>query len=239
MSGVGDGLKADNANWNFKGEVARSFDDHVSKSVPLYNESHQLVCNLSDYFMSHGSLCYELGCSTGTLTTKLAKHNSLKPTARFMGIDIEPDMIEIANQKKKDMGLENIEFLVDDVVQATLEQSDLIISNYTIQFIKPAVRQQVFDKIYNSLNWGGAFLLFEKVRANDARFQDIMTGLYNEYKVEQGYSASEILEKSRSLKGVLEPFSTTGNIDLMRRAGFVDIIGVFKYVCFEGFLAIK
>jgi len=45
--------------------------------------------------------------------------------------------------------------------------------------------------------------------------------------------------KARSLKGVLEPFSTLGNLDLLKRAGFVDVISLFKYVCFEGFLAIK
>ena len=37
----------------------------------------------------------------------------------------------------------------------------------------------------------------------------------------------------------MEPFSTQGNIDLMKRAGFVDIMPVSKWVCFEGFLAIK
>jgi tRNA (cmo5U34)-methyltransferase len=93
--------------------------------------------------------------------------------------------------------------------------------------------------VFESLNWGGAFILFEKVRGNDARFQDIMTSMYNEYKIAQGYSSEEILSKSRSLKGVLEPFSTQGNLDLLRRAGFVDITTIFKYVCFEGFLAIK
>ena len=30
-----------------------------------------------------------------------------------------------------------------------------------------------------------------------------------------------------------------GNLDLLKRAGFVDIMTVFKYICFEGFLAIK
>ena len=37
----------------------------------------------------------------------------------------------------------------------------------------------------------------------------------------------------------MEPFSTKGNYDLLKRAGFKDIITVFKYLCFEGILAIK
>ena len=55
-----------------------------------------------------------------------------------------------------------------------------------------------------------------KVRGPDARFQDIMSLIYNEYKIDQGYSY-DIIGKSSSLKGVLEPFSTQGNIDLAKR----------------------
>jgi len=53
------------------------------------------------------------------------------------------------------------------------------------------------------------------------------------------YSPEEIFAKSVSLKGVMEPFSTQGNIDLLKRAGFVGITSVIKNVCFEGFLTIK
>ena len=81
--------------------------------------------------------------------------------------------------------------------------------------------------------------MFEKVRAPDARFQDICVSLYNDFKVKQGFSSEEILAKTRSLKGVLEPFSTEGNLGLLRRAGFQDVMSICKYICFEGFLAIK
>ena len=59
-----------------------------------------------------------------------------------------------------------------------------------------------------------------------------------DFKLENNYSPSEIIAKSRSLKGVLEPFSTQANKDMMKRSGFVDITSVMKYLCFE-FLAIK
>lgn len=236
MNKVGDGLKAENANWKFSGEVAENFDQHVSKSVPFYEEAHTLICNISDYFISDDSTCYELGSSTGGLSIKLAEHNKSKPSARFIGIDIEEDMVSISSLKDKP---NNVEFVCDDITQIEMGKADLIVAYYTVQFIRPKQRQLLVDKIYESLNWGGAFLLFEKVRANDARFQDIMTGLYNDFKISQGYSSDEIMSKSRSLKGVLEPFSTEGNIDMLKRAGFTDIMSAMKYVCFEGFIAIK
>ena len=97
----------------------------------------------------------------------------------------------------------------------------------------------MINRIYQSLNWGGAFFMFEKVRAPDGRFQDYANQVYVEFKLENGFSETEIINKSRSIKGVMEPFSTQGNIDLLKRAGFVDIMTIQKYVCFEGFLAIK
>ena len=115
----------------------------------------------------------------------------------------------------------------------------MFVSYYTIQFLPPKIRQKIVDKIYKSLNWGGAFIMFEKVRGPDARFQDILTLMYNEFKLENNFSAEEIIHKSRSLKGVLEPFSDKGNLDMLKRSGFKDILPIFQWLCFKGYLCIK
>ena len=234
---VGDNIEAEKANWSFGGDIASSFDDHVSKSVPLYNEGHEIICGLGDFFVKPDSIVYEVGCSTGALISKLAKHSVTKKSAKFVGVDIELNMIEFA--KNKYAGLKNLEFIKDDFLLMDIEESDFIVAYYTVQFIRPSLRQELINKIYQKLKWGGAFVMFEKVRGADARFQDILTTLYNEYKIGQGYSPSDILTKSLSLKGVLEPFSTQGNLDMLKRAGFQDINTVQKYLSFEGFLAIK
>ncbi len=234
---VGDNIAASRANWSFAGETAKHFDSHVSKSVPLYNEGHQLVCDLSDFFLKPSSLCYEIGCSTGALTTKLAEHTSGKADVRFIGVDVESDMVEIAKQRGKDFN--NVSFVVDDALTMEMQPCDLIVCYYTVQFIRPSERQRLIDKLYNNLQWGGALLMFEKVRGADARFQDMLTRMYDDYKLAQGYTPDEIVSKARSLKGVLEPFSTQGNIDMLKRAGFIDIMSIMKYICFEGFVAIK
>jgi tRNA (cmo5U34)-methyltransferase len=133
----------------------------------------------------------------------------------------------------------NLSFVHGDCGLHPYQKSDLIIAYYTVQFVPPYRRQELITSLYNALNWGGALILFEKVRGPDARFQDIATALYTDYKLANGYTPDEIIGKSRSLKGILEPFSTQGNLDLLTRAGFVDVMSVMKYICFEGFLAIK
>lgn len=234
---VGDDLEAGCGAWRFEADVPEKFIAHIRQSVPGYDEGHELICSLSDYFCLDESLCYELGTSTGQLIRKLAERNSHRRKIRWIGIDSVPEMIDKAREHCEDH--DNIELYSEDIRLYELEKSDFIVSYYTIQFVRPRYRQQVIDKIYQSLNWGGAFLFFEKVRGPDARFQDILTNLYFNYKRQNGFSTEEIMSKADSLKGVLEPFSSQGNHDLLTRAGFVDIMPVFRNICFEGILCIK
>ncbi|WP_375263245.1 methyltransferase domain-containing protein [Palleronia sp.] len=236
LAEVGQNIRAGNGRWSFGGTVAEGFESHIEKSVPQYREGHELCARISDWFLYGGATAIELGCSTGALTRRLAEWNAGKG-ARFVGIEIEPAMATAARRLCDD--LDEVEIRDGDALEIELEPADLILSYYTIQFVRPARRQELMDKIYSSLNWGGGFLMFEKVRAPDARFQDMMSTLYNDFKLDNGLGEAEIVHKTRSLKGVLEPFSTQGNLDMMRRAGFSDITTVFKNICFEGFLAIK
>jgi tRNA (cmo5U34)-methyltransferase len=195
-----------------------------------------LIEQVSDFFVRRDSVAYEIGTSTGTLLRQLAKRHP--HGTRWIGIDVERAMIEHARSTRGQTSA-NVEYLLADACEVDYEGSDFIVSYYMIQFIPPRRRQNLIDLIYKSLNWGGAFLLFEKVRAPDARFQDMMSALYIDYKLQNGYSPEEVLGKASSLKGVLEPFSTRGNLDMLHRAGFVDVMTIYKHVCFEGFLAIK
>jgi tRNA (cmo5U34)-methyltransferase len=230
-------IKADTARWTFSGDVADGFDSHVKASVPLYESGHDLTVKLSDFFIKGNSTVYELGSSTGALLRKIAERHKDRNDARFIGLEVEKQMVAFAKRKHHD--LQNVFFQQARVEDYEYEKSDFITSHYTIQFIPPKYRQPLFNKIYQSLEWGGGFVLFEKVRATDARFQDMISTLYNEFKLENGFTHDEILSKTLSLKGVMEPFTSSENVKFMERAGFSDIITIQKHLCFEGWLAIK
>ena len=232
---VDKNLKSKRSNWEFDKQIVNKFESHVEKSVPFYNISHEIVLGLSDYFLKKESRFYDIGCSTGSLIHKIYNKNKDKKI-KLIGLDDSKAMIAKANKKKIknklsfiNTKLENYKFL----------KSDMITSLYTIQFIQPKFRQKLFDKIYKSLNWGGAFVLFEKIRGDDARFQDLLTFLYYDFKTSNGLKPNEILNKEISLRSVLEPYTIQANIDFMKRAGFKDIMPICQYLCFKGFLAIK
>lgn len=234
---VGQGISASNAGWSFAGRTAETFDDHIRSSIPGYTHGHELVESFSDFFVHSDSICYELGTSTGELVSRLARRHAHHSRSRWIAVDVEPAMVEVARSRVAD--LPNVSVEVADIANYVMLDTDLVVSYYTLQFVLPKFRQTVVDEIYRSLNWGGAFLWFEKVRGSDARFQDLFTSLYNDFKIAQGFDAEQILAKTRSLKGVLEPFSTAGNQDMLARAGFVDVVPIFRDLCFEGVLAIK
>ena len=236
---VGDNINATRASWSFHGETALNFDDHVSRSVPGYNEGHEIILSLSDYFVTKSnSYVVDIGSSTGILIKRLSERHSHKKL-NFIGIDSVKEMCEIA-KKKNINSFHKIDFECFDFFNFEFKKPiSMMISYYTMQFINSSIRQKFIDKIYNSLEWGGAFFLFEKIRSPDARFQDYMTQVYNDFKIRNGYTIEEIYKKSESIRGILEPFSEQGNIDLFKRAGFKDFTTIYHNICFRGWLLIK
>lgn len=231
---VGNGIISDNARWSFDVPPA-DFDEHIEKSVPFYRESQNLIAQVSDFFVPDNALIYDIGTTTGTVAGKiLARHPD--KNIHITGIDIIPSMIDFAARKVTD---QRATFECANALEYAFDKAHLMVLYYTLQFIHPSVRLDLLKKVYECLHWGGGLLVFEKVRANDARFQDYMTQIYTEFKLQNDFSSEEIINKQRSLKGILEPFSAEGNLTLFKEAGFVDIIPIFKWVCFQGWLMIK
>jgi len=226
-------IKTKRSGWKFDKNVTKNFDKHVKKSVPYYDVSHELILGLSDFFLKKNSVCIDLGCSTGTLLGKLKKRHNLKKI-KFMGFDESKSMVSHA--KKKYSG---ISFFNKDINQIKFKKNDFTLSLYTLQFIAPKNRQILINKIYSSLEWGGAFVLYEKIRGADARFQDILNFLYFDFKKKNGLSEKEILNKEISLRSVLEPYTISSNVEFLKRAGFKDIMPISQYLSFIGLLAIK
>ena len=221
------------SNWKFDKNVVNNFDKHISQSVPFYKISHDLTVKLSDFFLKKDSIYYDLGCSTGILIKEIQNRHKTKKI-KCTGFDQSKDMLKIAKR-----GGSKVKFINKDLEKINFKKSDLITSLYTIQFLQPKYRQNLFKKIYDSLNWGGAFIYFEKIRGNDARFQDILNFLYFDFKQEQGLTPINILNKEISLRSVLEPYTIKANMDFLKRAGFTDVMPITQYLCFKGFLAIK
>lgn len=188
---TGDTIKKGRGGWDFDTGVAKTFDSHVKKSVPMYDEGHQIILDSSDYFIKNNSTVYDIGCSTGKLIKQLSTHHEHKKDLKFIGIDSSSEMIASAKKNK----ISNSKFTTGDINKIKLKKNSMTVLYYTLQFIDTSHRQDVINKIYDALDWGGALFLFEKVRASDARFQDIMSSTYEEFKIRNKFSDEEIMSK--------------------------------------------
>lgn len=234
---AGDGLVMEDGSWTFGGGVADVFDQHIVKSVPLYEAGQQLCEDLSTFFLRNDSVCYDLGTSTGALLNRVLNANSTKTAIRYYGIDNQVSMIRKCQERLP--AADQVEFVCDDILTHDFKPADVFFSYYTVQFLRPDRRVELIRKVFNALCDGGAFIIFEKVRACDSRLQEISTQVYFDYKRRVGYTDSEILSKARSLKSVLIPFTSDENFNMFRVAGFKSSSLIFKYNCFEGYLCIK
>ena len=144
MKKVDKNIVLEASKWSFDGNVNEYFDDHVKKSVPLYEEAHQLIGDFADHFISNGSVIYDLGCSTGTLLKKLSMKHESVPNLTFIGLDISKNMIQ---HSKKNCELKNVKFFYKDISKAALKPSSIVLSIYTMQFIRPKERQEIINNI--------------------------------------------------------------------------------------------
>ena len=233
---VGDDIIVEGTRWSFSGTASTHFDAHVNKSVPLYAEGHGLITSAVEFFLRPGGRVVDVGCSTGTLLRQMSDRVD-DPNAKFVGVDIERDMVRVARARCADRP--NIEITLGDALSVDYADSDAIVMYYILQFLPPASRVTVLRRVFEGLREGGALFLFEKTLAPDARLQDIVGQLYMDYKLDRGFTIDEIFGKARSLRGVMEPQSSEDNHRLLQTVGFPSVMTIQRYLGFEGILAVK
>ena len=223
--------------WKFDEQVSKNFDTHVRKSVPLYEEVQKEVVEMSEWFVRDNSTIYDLGASTGeTISLLLQKHHR-KKNVRYIGVEESQAMIEIARKKRNS---ETVQFLQQDIADINeFSNVDLILSLYTLQFLPLWKRKQVLQRIYKGLVEGGAFILVEKIRAENSMFEDIWTDLYWDFKQDSGLNEQQVIKKSQSLRGVLMPLTLSENLRLLSDTGFQCMDTFIKWNNFAGIIAVK
>ncbi len=222
--------------FEFDEDVASVFDDMLSRSVPYYNDMLHLTTSFALKYTKENSTIYDLGCSTATTLINLAKNSN--HNLNLIGIDTSNAMINRAKHKANAYGI-NIEFIEDDIFNVDFKKSNVIISNYTLQFIRPLQRERLIKKIYNSLEVGSIFIFSEKVITDNKILNKQFIDEYYNFKKQQGYSEFEISQKREALENVLIPYSYEENKKMILDAGFSNFDCLFKWVNFATFIAIK
>jgi len=195
-------------------------------------------------------------------------HDPRMATVNFLGLDYEQDMLDQAQElmnttKSHPEVVENAErhqlrtilSNPDEVPDVKLKSHDLrrglpsevqntslITSVFTVQFVPVEFRPRLFQQIYDRLVPGGAFVWSEKVLGKSAVIDDLYSNLYYQDKKRNGIKESEIIKKRNILDSYQFPLTHASNMEQLAGAGFdvnrkVDL--VWKDLQFQTIVAIK
>ena len=223
--------------FEFDEAVASVFDDMLVRSVPFYDEVRKLVIALILAEQKEGKKVLDLGSSTAKSLLELYSQMDVK--MKLKGIDNSEAMLERARHKCEAFGANEIELLLGDMLSYSYTNEDVIVANYTLQFIRPLQRVELVKKICDGLKDDGVFVFSEKVVFEDKTLDKQMIDTYYEYKKSQGYSQYEIAQKREALENVLIPFSIEENIKMCKEAGFLKVETIFQWANFVTFVAKK
>jgi tRNA (cmo5U34)-methyltransferase len=222
--------------FEFDENVASVFDDMLNRSVPFYNEALDLTTTFALKYLKNNSRVYDLGCSTASTLINISKKSAHK--LDLIGIDSSQAMLKYANSKSKAYNI-NLTLINDDFFNIEFKPCQVIISNYTLQFIRPLLREKLIKKIFDALDIGGVFIFSEKTICEDATLNKQFIDEYYSFKKSNGYSDFEISQKREALENVLIPYSYDENKKMIINEVFKHFDCIFKWINFSTFIAIK
>ena len=227
----------------FDERVAKVFDNMVSRSVPFYTEVQRIQSDLvMDFLPEEAGVVCDLGCSTGTTIEYLTKHQKCPDSARFIGYDNSDSMLDKARDKLSgQIAAGSVSLLLADLSRLPeLPPCNVVILNWTLQFVRPIDREQLLTNVYNALRPGGIVLLSEKILVNDPVLNRLYIDHYLQFKISQsGYTDVENQRKREALENVLIPYRLDENYELLERAGFGRIGTYFQWFNFACLIAVK
>lgn len=134
--------------------------DFIMSLMTLGREQaiREMTINLA--LVQPGDKILEVGCGTGTLT--LAAKSRVGLSGEVHGIDITPEMIEIARRKAARAGV-GVTFQVGgiDNIPFPLQQFDGVLCSFMIFHMDAEVRRRGFGEIYRVLKPGGRLLVLD------------------------------------------------------------------------------
>ena len=225
--------------FTFDAQVTAVFDDMIARSVPGYATTIALAGLVGAHYAQADSCGYDLGCSLGAGTLALRQY--VKSTNfRIIAVDSSPTMVErcaanVAQQRAKTP----VDIACADIRDVEIRDASVVLLNFTLQFIPPAHRATMLQRIYAGLKPGGVLVLSEKIAFANETQQTLFTTLHHEFKKANGYSELEIAQKRTALENVLIPETLAQHHDRLQQSGFTQINDWYQCLNFASMLAIK
>ena len=246
--------------WEFNGDVAKRFDDMLSRSIPGYNEMRELVYHFGKRFIRNDNVnVIDLGASRGESSIALIESVDTGNARYFLSEISEPMMEQMRQRFRGNVNVHLCSYDLRkshrDIASAILSPekamvneawvdhrnlpTSLVLAILTLIFVPINFRQSILKGVYDGLAPGGAFIMVEKVLGDTAETSEMLVDAYHEYKNANGYSWDAIERKRAALEGVQVPVRHDENIAMLRAAGFKNVDTFWRHLNFVAYIAIK
>jgi len=227
------------ADFRFDAQVADVFTDMIERSVPGYRSIITMIETLTEHYAQPDSVLYDLGCSLGGATLSM-RRGVTAAGCRIVAVDNSAAMIErCRKQIERDHQPVPVELICDDIRNIEIIDASVVVLNFTLQFIPPAERLALLEKICKGMRPGGVLILSEKVVFADEHLNSLLTGIHHDFKRAHGYSDLEISQKRTALENVLAPETIATHRERLTQAGFSSVDVWFQCFNFMSMLAVK
>lgn len=212
-------------SWVFDETIASRFTDEAQKHIPHYWKVITLSASVIKTTFGRNAKILDVGCATGNTLVYLVSQGF----KQLFGCDSSTAMLAKARQF---LPQNDVILIESSVFPTNVPLFEVVICNWTMHFIEQ--REQYLQAIFNGLVSGGLLIMTEKTEQSDA-----IKSLYHDFKLQQGLTVEQIVQKEQHLKGVLIPYSLEQNIALLKDTGFIKIEILDASLGFVTFLAWK
>ena len=211
----------------------------IQRSVPGYSNIITAIGMLAQRFVRADTQVYDLGCSRGAATLAV-RRNIQQQNVNIIAVDNSSAMVERCRRHIEAYhGESAVEILCADIREIEIENASMVILNFTLQFLPPADRTLLLQKIYRGLNPGGVLVLSEKFRFDDTVVNELLTELHHDFKRANGYSELEVSQKRTALENVMRTDSIETHKVRLSQIGFSHVELWFQCFNFGSMIAIK
>ncbi|MHA1201497.1 MAG: arsenite methyltransferase [Candidatus Heimdallarchaeaceae archaeon] len=184
--------------------------------------------------LKEGEVVLDLGAGGGLDCFLAAQKVGVK--GKVIGVDMTPDMIDLARDNAEKNNFENVEFRLGEIENLPVanDSVDTIISNCVIN-LSPE-KQRVFNESFRVLKPGGRIAISdivllkelpEELRNNETLLAGCVAGAelkdkYLELIKNAGFENIEVIEKSQASTELLDPDERTGNPVLVVDGEIID-----------------